>query len=314
MKVWRLVLGFGLFLAVANFCHSHTQGFWLQKILRKLPDEPRYHCATLSTADNEQVKKILDQPFHYLGMGSQCFCFASADDKYVIKFFKLDHVRYWYFKKAVEPRNWSKYAGLFKDSWLHAFPLPSALHHLRDQVIGFRNYRIDTTLLSCKISFDKLREETGTLYLHLNKTDHFKKSLTLIDNIGVVHSIDLDTTRFLLQKKGELVYPYLTKLMKNGEEAKAKRAIQSLLNLIVSRSQKGIANTDALMVQNFGFIEERAVEIDTGSFIQDEIQKNPEVYKRDLLYLSLPLRRWLAQNHPLLVASYDQELLTLLSS
>lgn len=311
---WRFLLSIGIFIGIANFCHVQTEGFWLQKILRKMPDAPRYAAPPLSNEEEAQVRTILSQPFHYLGMGSQCFCFVSEDEKYVIKFFKLDHVRYWYLKKAVTKQNWAQYAHLFPDSWLRALPLPSSLHHLRDQLIGFRNFRVDSTLMSCKISFDDLKEETGTLYLHFNHTDHLKQSLTLIDKLGIAHTIDLDTTRFLLQKKGELVYPHLTKMMQKGKEEQAKQAIQSLLRLIVSRSQKGIANTDALVVQNFGFINGQAVEIDTGSFIKDERQKQPHIYKRDLLYVSLPLRNWLEKHYPTLVSEYDQELLTLLSS
>ena len=53
---------------------------------------------------------------------------------------------------------------------------------------------------SYKIAYENLKDETGLIYLHLNKTDFLKQKMIIIDKIGIYHEIDLDSMEFLIQK------------------------------------------------------------------------------------------------------------------
>ena len=52
--------------------------------------------------------------------------------------------------------------------------------------------------------------------------------MILTDKINVVHKVDLDNLEFVLQERGELLFPKLDQLVRSGEEEKAKAMIDSL--------------------------------------------------------------------------------------
>lgn len=302
MALGKCLLGIGVFGLIHTFCDRRTDGFYLQKLFAQdIPTNPLWDTPLPS----KDVEALLDQPYTFLGMGSECFTFLSQDKTTVIKFFKLDQMRFVYFKRA-----WKKEDHSNLDNpahWLHRLPLPSSLEPYIQKVVGIRMFRIQNTFNSCKIAWDRLREETGLLYVHLNPTKQLHKKLVIYDKIGVKHTIDLDSTRFVMQKRAELVTPKIRKLCKEGKETEARRCIDSLVKLILERSKKGIADRDPLVKQNFGFIEDQALEIDTGSFSIDERMKNPFLSHRELYVETRELQEWLQKNSPDLAKYLDEQ-------
>ena len=271
----RLILFVVLFFSLERFCHKQTHGFRLHKI--QSPPSQDAHWET--PPPSAEAQAALEQPYHFLNSGGECYIFASEDGKYVLKFFKHHHMRV-------------------------NSPLDPILPHA---FIENRRIRRTKFFTSCKIASDRFSKETGLVYLHLTKTDSLLHKLRLYDPIGIVHDLSLDTLEFALQKRASLAYPTLTALLEAGEISGAEKRLASLVDLIAARSRAGIADHDARK-RNFGFIGTEAIELDLGSFSFDESLYDPDNAQKALLYETIKLRRWVKKYHPELHKCLDEKL------
>jgi hypothetical protein len=82
----KLILFFVLFFAIERFCHWQTGGFQIHKIMSPISFE--WEEPPLSIDERANIEKILDQPFFYLGRGTQTYAFESSDGLTVLKFIK----------------------------------------------------------------------------------------------------------------------------------------------------------------------------------------------------------------------------------
>ncbi len=267
----------GLLLAcilLKKFCYSKTDGFALAKINSSLSFCSEWE--TPSSPYDEEIAALLDQPYHYLAKGAQSYVFRSADDKTVIKFFRIYHLR--------------------PPGWLTALALPLPLQPYKVNKMIQKRMELEKDFQSYQIAFQEMKEETGLLYLHLNRTDHLKKRLILYDKIGIAHQLDLDQMHFLVQKKASLVYPRIAQIVKTEGIEAAKKAITGLVQLLVSRSEKGILDKDPDLNTNFGFIHNNIpVQIDIGRFRKE--QKHQE-YRDEVIRITDNFRQWLDENYP----------------
>jgi len=279
----RIFLNICLFLiafsAVERFCHKQTHGFSLHKIHSDLSFNPDWEFPPLSENEKTELFCALSQPYYFLNSGGEFYAFVSKDGKYVIKFFKHHHMR--------------------KKSWLDFF-LPKSISHSRVK-------RLATLFSSCRLAFDRFQKQTGLIYLHLNKTEDLKITLKLFDRIGVMQHVYLDQLEFVLQKRASMAYPTITALAEARELEAAKVRLSSLVDLIISRCQVGLAEHDARK-RNFGFIGENAIEIDIGSFSINEKLKDPEEMQKALLLETSRLRRWVKKYHPELSEFLDEKI------
>lgn len=263
----RWILKFGLFFvaffAVAKFCKKQTGGFTISRISSHLSYDPRWDVA--HTPDEEAfLRKITNQPYYFLGKGAQSFVFCSQDEKYVIKFFRHNHmsVPLW--------QRWSASSA------------------------SKRHSKLSKDFSSYKIAYEMLKEETALLYLHLNKTTHLQCSLDLVDKLGIHHPIPLDQYEFLVQKKADLVYPALDTMMKGGRTDDAKVALSGLVHFLAYRSQQGIFDKDPDLNSNFGFIGTKTIQIDIGRFKFRPPQKD----KNEIVRITDNLHQWLMMWYP----------------
>lgn len=214
--------------------------------------------------DVEKVREILNQPFSYLNKGVQTFVFASQDGKYVIKFLRHDHLR--------------------PALWAHFLP-----QQWRESKAAKKRAKLNKDFISYKIAYEELREETGLVFVHLNKTDYLKQKLSLIDKIGVGHCLDLDQFEFLVQKRAELLYPTLENLIDQGKIEDVKVALSNLVHLLAKKFDKGIFDKDPDLNTNFGFVGNEVVQIDIGRF-----RKEDQKLKREMiLRITDHLHQWL---------------------
>ncbi|MES2121790.1 MAG: hypothetical protein V4492_03305 [Chlamydiota bacterium] len=298
--LFKILLGIGIFLGLQQCIERVTRGFCLQKILcSDLPFLPQFESALPSSS----IEPLLEQEYTFLGAGSECFAFLSQDGTTVIKFFKLDFARPVYFRRGLIAENYASFAGT-----LSAHPLTQSENLWIKRLLGIREFRIQRTFSSLKLAFDALQEETGMLYLHLNPTNHLQKKLTLKDACGVAHVVDLDSTRFFLQKKAVPIEKGLATYLHQGQKAEARACIDSLVQMILSRCRKGFSDRD-ILDRNFGFIGTQAIEIDSGSFIPNEKMQDPAQYKQELFFATLELKEWLQEIAPEM-ALYLEEKIT----
>ncbi len=276
-------------LAVASFSiafyfFEKNDRFLTIEIKSNHPYEPAFEPRPLTQAEAEEVDHALSQKFTYLGCGGQAFVFFSEDGKYALKFFKQRHFR--------EP------------TYLNYIPF---IERYRNLKFSKRKKRINQEYSSYKIGFDELPQETALVYLHLNRTDHFKKSVTLVDRLKLEHQVDLDTTDFILQRRAQLVPDTINTQMAAHDVEGAKKTISAIVDLIVFRCKSGYGDKDPNIATNCGIYEGRGIKIDVGRFYHDERMKNPLFYKPELFHLTRPFRKWLVQHHPELVTHLDTE-------
>ncbi len=267
-----------LFWGVERFCHKQTHGFQLFKVLSAHGEDNKQPVFALPEQEMHRLQTIFSQPFYFLGSGGQSYAFVSQDGKTVLKLFKNHQIRLWRF--------------------LHGISLPAVLDVYRQKILAKMIHQSPAFLESCKISYLEFRERTALLYLHLHKTDFIKKKLTIVDNLGIAHQIDLDSTDFALQKKAEFFKPKLKKLMENNDLNAAKECIDSYLGLIVERCKMGIADHDPNFRRNVGFIDNQAVEIDLGSYTKDESLKNSENFNWEVLDKTQKFKGWIERRNP----------------
>lgn len=284
----KLALLVWAYFQLSTFCDQKTDKFRLGRLYSTLEHDARWETTPLSGKEQQEVDALLDQKFTYLASGGQCWAFVSADGTAVIKFFK-------HHRRTLP-------------GWIKALPLPRTLSERREVRLRKKEGKLFRDFASYKLSYERLSQETGVVYVHLNKSHHLKKRLTIVDKLGIEHTIALDEVEFVLQQRADLVYPYIKTLVKNNDMEGAQAAIRSIVELIVTRCQKGVFDEDPRIHRNFGFREGQALIIDVGRLVNDPERKNPEVYIRDLHKITLRFKEWLSRKHPMLVPMLESEI------
>lgn len=269
MRFFKLLAVVLCAILLKRFCYQKTDGFALYKIQSNLSYHPEWEV------DCTSKDLDLDQRYHYLAKGAQSYVFASEDGKTVIKFFRIYH--------------------LTPPLWLTGLSLPICLQPYKVRKMIDKEQELSKDFESYALAYKEMKEETGLLYLHLNKTDHLRKKLTIVDKIGIAHAIDLDKTEFLVQKKATLIFPSIDRLVREESIDAAKQAVSNLVQLLVCRCEKGLFDKDPDLNTNFGFIGTTPVQIDIGRFRRlDESMSNRDEISR----ITDNFRQWLDQKYP----------------
>ncbi len=259
------------FNTLEHLCHQKTKGFFLQRIQfgDEKPEPSAPDAATLS---------VLNQPFHYLNHGNQCFAFVSEDGKYILKFFKYVH---------------------------HTSPLWTSKIPLLNRFKAFRQTRIDKVVWKrnrdfqgYQIAFDHFRSETGLLDIHLHPTEVYP-TITLYDPLNIVHSLDLNKTPFILQKRATPIYEQFSSWIQKGEIDNLKQGITDLVDLCSNRISKHIFDDDVNFYSNFGFFEGKPIQIDPGHFVLNSTTTS------ELPSLLVELKDWFSKNYPPMVSHVE---------
>ncbi len=296
IRIIKFIFAIGLFIGLQQLIEIKTHGFCLQKIQTSdLPFRAKWETAPLAENEEKQIADLLSEPFRMIGAGSECFAFVSEDGNTVIKFFKLDHARPVYLHRGIFSEDHSKLCGTLSDH-----PLTKSSFPWVKRWLGMREYRINRTFSSIKLAYDELKNETGLIYLHLNPTNHLQKELIIYDACGIRHKIDLDSSKFFLQKRAIPLEKHFSQLKEKQATYEAQKSIDSLIELLITRCKKGFADRD-IVNRNFGYIGTQAIEIDSGSFLRNPRMKEPPAYKQEIFYATLELKIWLKKNYPEMV-------------
>ncbi len=258
--------------------------FAISNVQSNFPNDPRWDVK-LSDERDTFFYVVSQQQFNWLGRGAQAVVFESQDGRYVLKLFQLGRLR-----SVQKPRPF----------WKRWFSKEEASQQQR---------RIDhreEIFSSSKLCFEEVPEETGIVYVHLNRTRNKIKGVKLVDRFGQSHRIRGDDACFVLQKKAVYLIPTITKLMDDGEIDQAQERVDQVIDLLLTMAQKGFTDNDDALIRNnnLGFTHDRAVYIDTG-----HLSKNPDLnvlsrmnYEFDVrLY---PFEMWLNQTYPELADHY----------
>lgn len=251
-----------------------------------LAPSPDWAINFSNRAEKERIKEILSQEFNYLGSGAQCFAFLSADGKYVLKFFRMKH--------------------LVPKTWLKWVPFPG-LDEYRFQKIDKRILRQKELFRSYKLAYEDLQEETGLVYIHLNKGKNLKVNARLYDRMRNLYIAPLDEYEFVLQLRSQLVHERLISYMQKRDFAGARRAIHNLLEMVVRQSKKGYVDRDPGVSHNYGYVGDRVVHFDVGKMLRDDAATEPSYYHREVLRFGEKLSSWLEVHYPELLPLLEEE-------
>ncbi len=280
----RWILGSALFVGVMSalnvFCERETDGFFPYQIPDSLPSHPEWDSKPLSVEDQAELFEIFSQPFTYLGKGHQCFVFQSKDERTILKF--------------------PFHSQLIPPLWMRPIPLLSDI--FRTRVLHKRQNKLHKDAMSYRLAFDRLKNDTGLLFLHLNRTERTLPMVTVYDKIGVQHQLLLDHMEFIVQKKAEQLYPMLDQWMERGEVDLAKQGLSELIALFARRFERGIEDRECVLNTNYGFLEERAMQIDIGRLRECVSILSSEEQKEMIWGIFEPLTAYLELQYPELAA------------
>lgn len=277
-----------LFIAIGAFCKSRTDKFTVQAVRSSRPFNPMWEGHPLTPQESLEVEQAMGESYTYYGCGGQSYIFFSDSDRYVLKLFKQKNFTY--------------------PVWLSYLPVPYLLDRYKEKKRWKRDDKLFRDFSSYKTAFDDLQPFTGVIYIHLNPTSHLNRAITITDNLGIQHQIDLDRFDFILQKKAEYVYDRINDAVRDGDIEKAKRATAQVIHFIVNRCKLGYHDRDPNIRTNCGFIGEDMVKIDVGRLVYREEIKEPKVYLNELAKITAPFKAWLQDEHPVLFAHFEEEM------
>lgn len=265
-----------------------TGGFTLANICSDFPFQPQWEVRPLLLEEQQEFEKAINQPYFYLGKGCQSYVFASQDGQYVVKFFKYQRYR-------LAP-------------WLAYFPPLPACVKYRQEKVEKKWKKLNGFVQSWKVAFENLKEESGLVAVHLNKSCHLQKQLVIYDKIGQKHLVDLDQMEFCVQRRARLICETLLDYKEKNYLSEAKALIHHLMNLILSEYTRGLADNDHALMQNTGVAQGKPVHIDIGQFVFNEAIKNPEVFHQELFTKTYKFKLWLKDAYPELADYLEEEL------
>lgn len=291
-KILILVALILLVYGAGRLYFAVTAGFTIGNITSDLPYDPRWQTHDLALHEKNEIGNALEQEFDYLGKGCQSYVFASRDGKYVIKFFKYQRFR---------PQRWIN---------LFTFIPPVAEYQNAKAVV--RKNKLDNVFRSWKIAFENLKDETGVIYVHLNKSDEWHKILTINDKMGFQHKLEIDQLEFMVQKRAKMLSAEINTLVAEGHVSEAEQIIDRLFSMLLSEYSRGFADNDHALMQNTGVIDGRPIHIDAGQFIHNETVKDPAVFKQEIYDKTYNFNRWLQKHHSGLGKYLENRLLALI--
>ncbi len=276
------------FYGLGRLYYQLTAGFTLGNIRSDFPFQPQWEVRPLMASEEAEFSKALNQPYTYLGKGCQSYVFASEDGEYVVKFFKYQRYRL--------------------QSWLAYFPPMPAIKKYRQEKIENKWNKLDGFVRSWKVAFENLKEETGLLFVHLNKTSHLHHQLIIFDKIGLQYTVDLDQMDFCIQRRASMLCDILLEFKKKDDLAGAQQLIHQLLSVILSEYSRGLADNDHALMQNTGVAQGKPVHIDVGQFVFNEAVRQPAVFHQELFTKTFKFKVWLGESYPELKEYLEVEL------
>jgi hypothetical protein len=267
--LWSLAL---LVAAALLGSYGYQRTFHGGNLISALEEAERGTKVSLQEEELFAVQAMVSQPFYYLGEGNQVYAFVSSDGQYVLKFFKFGHLK---------PGCWGEWCFFLRNR---------ERRKERKRQRLFRAYNI---------AFNRDRDHTGLIYLHVYHSDGLFPAVALIDRYGFRHRIDLNKICFALQKKSIPLREVIGNALDRGDVATAKSRLQQVLEMYIAEYQLGICDEDHNLWYNVGFCGERPMRLDVGKLSFDLNYADPIRYRSDLAkVINLRIAGWLQRHYP----------------
>ncbi len=269
MKKIVLALALSIFLLGMGHVYYRKTGDFREKNLLR--------SSGILSPISPAVQDILSQPFSYVGHGHQSFVFGSADGRYVLKFFMKDYLK----------RGWVK----------HVLPAVPPFRSLLVHQGLRKNYRMQRLLDGYRLSIEHDPEHSGLIYVHAGQKD--LGEIVVADGLGFSHRITPGVYAFALQKKAVSAKNEFLRLIAENDFSGVEQRLEQLFTLYREQASKGLYDQDRNLMDNTGFLEDRAIRQDAGKVIYDEQYKDPAAFKKEWEHLVLKrLRPWFLKHYP----------------
>lgn len=290
-KSCLILLSIFSFFLLNSVCKKITDDFSLQFLTPPAPANSLWS----NTPVPDNLEELISQEYLYLGKGKQAYAFVSKDGNHVLKLFKPAPIRF-QISFLGKPYQISLSKLPFIKSLFIDFSSP---RYQEIQNKEFRSYVNAVTLLP---------HETKVEYLHLASTQYLQKKLTIYDKIGVLHTIDLDKCSFLIQKRADLFYPTLLKMIQNKETEKTRAILKNFISFYLHLIDSNIVNPTTVEA-NIGCLGLEVIQIDVGRLLTPQDLNLPysQVTSSQLRTSTSHMKKWLLrQNEPELHAYFIQ--------
>ena len=259
-------------------CIKRTKGFCYAKIHSKHDYDPKWDFGPPNDDQEKLLERIGRESFTLLGSGKECYAFVSEDGEIIVKFFKQKHMKTNYL--------------------LNYLPLSKGVKSIHFETVNKHHAKRKALYQSCQIAYEQLPSLTGVEYLHLTKTKYLKQTIHLKTKKGKKLTLKLDDMEFLVQKRATPIFEEINAHPEDGE-----KIITSIIDLIKTRRERGIGDSDINCERNLGIYQGKAFQIDIGEFYPtySGLPTQEELYQA-----TLDLRFFLENNHPHLISSLDQ--------
>ncbi len=263
-----------MILGLSRVYYFATDGFHQASITHKIPYNPDWDIPPLTEQEKDRLTQILNQEFTYLAKGAQCYAFLSEDGNYVLKLFKFKHLRPSLLVKMLPPIEYKK------------------------KKIAQKKQRLENVFAAHKLAYEVFRDESGLIYIHLNKTKDLHDTVTLYDKIGMKWMIDLDPFVFVVQEMSIKMRDEMDAILSRGDVERAKERIDQIFEMYLTQYRRGIYDWGHGVMHNNGFVGEKAIHFDVEKLRRDETFKRQEVYKENLDKIAIKMQLWIDLNYP----------------
>ncbi len=272
--------------------YALTDGFAIGNIKSAMLFDEAWQVRPPTKEEIAVMDRLAPQKFTYLGKGCQSYVFESEDGQYVLKFIK--HQRF-------QTKPWV--------NLLSALPYIDAYKQER---VEHKKEKLKKLLIGWQTAFNQLPKETGVVWVHLNEGASLPYHVKIVDKIGSEHAIALQDYQFMVQRKVEMLCPYMERLIAEGKTEEGKLLIDRILAMILGFYQRGFADNDHAIMQNTGIAEGYPVPFDVGQFTRDEQAADPQNYRQALFNKTYRFKFWLGERSPVLRIYLEERLRTLI--
>lgn len=279
----KTVTFFCLLLALLGFIKAYKEvslRFCLSNIsYEETSFIPKTYPVIESKEKTALVKNILNQNYSFLGKGNQSYAFISEDSKHVLKFFKFGHLK--------------------QNFLLNLLPKTVFLENFLNKTSKAQEERFFKVFEGYHVAYTEDPSNSALIFIHLNRTDNLKQTVTVKDSLGLSHTIDLDSVAFILQEKVIPTREVLASLFEKKDIEGVKLKIRGLFNLYMAQYKKGLYDKDHNLAYNTGFKGDKAIRLDVGKFKKENSIKDPKNYKKDLEKIAfIRLKRFVSNYYP----------------
>ena len=229
----------------------------------------------------EDIRRILEQPFRFLGRGAKVHAYLSADGGTVLKTLNAPaDVAQWF---AEDGR-----------------PLDGPAWDLGDDALVAAEHLLARTVDSYRLAAAELWEETGLVWLQLEPAGGGP-----LIQLGEGPTLDAGRAPFILQHYAELVRHRIDVCEQADDHDASRAVLDDVIGLIAAIWRQGITEDSFNFHNNYGYVQGSLIQVDVGEFHKSADMVREQL--RDPKVLRRKSQAWLRRKYPPLADYFEEQ-------